>query len=674
VVTLVAGGIVCSPVLTATERVRIEGLRTVSLDTAKGWIEPQLTFIDSTGVSMARADDVAYFLENALRDRGFRDASVEWQLAGETEDRHIVLTVDEGESLTVVSYVITGNSALEDVAVIELLEAATRKRLSLKPADAIPLVRSDLEAGLSGLEQFYALLGFSGAASEMEIETVPGGARVNLVIEEGVSAQTGAIDFGEAPAAFFEGKFAKLEEEFTGKNFHPGLVANLDSRVRALAVNAGYSEVNVTIEEADRRPGPEGGEIVDLVAMVEWGQPSTISGVSVSGNEKVRDVFFENHFSSLVGAPYSPKDSAGAVDDLLKTGAFETVRMEPVKGEDGSFHLDIEVEEAYSRTLGIFGGFTNYEGPVGGFVFSNLNLFGAVRTVDSRIEFSRRGAKGEVEYRDPWFLNRDVEFGAGIFGQNRQEEGYEKWETGGNYEFTKRLGPEERTSATLFGRASYTEVQDSEIADRFLGDTEYFTHFAGLSLTRDRRDDPHNPRKGFLLQGAVSAASSGLGSEVEFVKLTARAGWYHPVGTHNFRLSTRVGSISPIGDTDEIPIDLRFFNGGPQTVRSFQERALGPRDPTSGHEIGGEFYSVFNAEYEIPLERFEGLSFVFFGDAGNLIIDAGDRGLNDMRYAIGPGLRYRTPIGPVRIEYGLNPDPRPGEPDGTLHFGFGFTY
>jgi outer membrane translocation and assembly module TamA len=76
----------------------------------------------------------------------------------------------------------------------------------------------------------------------------------------------------------------------------------------------------------------------------------------------------------------------------------------------------------------------------------------------------------------------------------------------------------------------------------------------------------------------------------------------------------------------------------------------------------------------MPVRQFEGLSFVPFADAGNLIIDDADAGLTDMRYAVGVGMRYQTPIGPLRLEYGYNPDQRPGEPRGTFHIGFGFSY
>ena len=109
-------------------------------------------------------------------------------------------------------------------------------------------------------------------------------------------------------------------------------------------------------------------------------------------------------------------------------------------------------------------------------------------------------------------------------------------------------------------------------------------------------------------------------------------------------------------------------------MRSFQERALGPLDPASGYPVGGAFHTDFSIEYEVPVPALDGLSLVPFADAGNLIFDADDAGLEDLRYAVGLGLRYATPIGPLRAEYGYNPDQRTGEPQGTFHIGFGTGY
>ncbi len=139
----------------------------------------------------------------------------------------------------------------------------------------------------------------------------------------------------------------------------------------------------------------------------------------------------------------------------------------------------------------------------------------------------------------------------------------------------------------------------------------------------------------------------------------ARAGIIHSLTT------------SGPGEATAIPIDERFFNGGADTVRSFGERELGPHD-NHGHPVGGEFFTVFNIEYTFPiLGELQG---AIFTDAGNLLPTSEDVGLNDMRYAVGAGLRYKLPVGPIRLDYGVNPDPRPFEDFGAFHFSFGFAF
>src|SRR5204863_8886368 len=123
--------------------------------------------------------------------------------------------------------------------------------------------------------------------------------------------------------------------------------------------------------------------------------------------------------------------------------------------------------------------------------------------------------------------------------------------------------------------------------------------------------------------------------------------------------------------TSAIPIDERIFNGGATTVSSFGKRDLGPHD-NHGHPIVGEFYTVFNVEYTFPI--FGELQCAVFTDAGNLLPTSEDIGLSDMRYAIGEGLRYKLPVGPIRLDYGVHPDPRDFADFGAVHFSFGFAF
>ena len=693
-------GVAWSPVSTGADLVEIAGLTRVSTAEAESWLETQLEFVESSGVSMARADDLAFFLENSLRDRGFKSASVDWKLVDSEGVKKILLSVDEGDALSVGMITAQGNHAVTNEAIGELLFAATRKRLGLKPDQAVPYVATDLQKGKNRILEIYQLLGFSDAEVNLATSPSADGTNLNVTITEGTQYKVGKINLPEAVDPKMEESFAALQEEFSGKNYSSAIPANLKTRIRELAVNAGFYNAEIQVLELDENGSgavEEGSRIrgiggappstddlgeengikpqseIDLVVSANWGDAVVIDSVKVRGNEKVKDRFFDRHFAGVEGAAYSPSMTNAGVEDLLKTGAFETVRTDLVQQEDGTTTLDVEVEESSSRTLGVYGGFATYEGPIGGFEFQNLNLMGSVRKIDATIGFSRRSARGEVNFTDPWFLWSDYELNAGLFAINRMEEGYQRFSTGGRYSLGRKFGEKERNRIALFGEAAYTDVHDADIAAVFLGDRSYFSNMVGLSFAHDRRDNPVTPRSGWIAQGSAGVAANATASEIEYFKLTGGLAFYQPFGNHTFRMRTRSGVIKPIGDQGELPIDLRFFNGGANSVRSFENRRLGAFDPTSGYPIGGEFFTITSAEYDIPIKALDGLSVVPFVDAGNLLL-SDDAGFDDMRYAIGLGLHYLTPIGPLRVEYGQNPDPKPTEADGTVHVGFGSAF
>jgi outer membrane protein assembly factor BamA len=180
------------------------------------------------------------------------------------------------------------------------------------------------------------------------------------------------------------------------------------------------------------------------------------------------------------------------------------------------------------------------------------------------------------------------------------------------------------------------------------------------------RDNPVNPTQGLVIATSFDVAT--IDGSQAFTRSTARVSYYQPIGKTLLALGARGGYIAP--NIEAIPIDVRFFNGGSTTVRSFAERELGPKD-RSGNPVGGELFTVFNAELMFPLAG--GLQGAVFFDAGNVknefVEDSGD-----MRYAIGLGLRYKLPIGPLRLDYGVNPNPKDEEDFGAFHFSFGFAF
>jgi outer membrane protein assembly factor BamA len=372
----------------------------------------------------------------------------------------------------------------------------------------------------------------------------------------------------------------------------------------------------------------------------------------------------------------------------MKSGLFTVLQIKPTPIGGDALRLDISAEEAKSKEFGLALGYGSYAGPIVGASFRDRNLFGFGRPISTLAEWSGRGYKAEILWEDPYFFDSDFGFKAKLSALTFDFDGYTKFETGLRLDFTRKITKQYEVGLVFSAR--HVDVTSADINPLLLGDTSYFVSSIGLTQTLDLRDNKVNPSRGLVIDNTIDFATSAIGSNVDFLRSTGRFTYFLPIGRepllgHPDRrtllaFGARAGIIHSL-DSDgtspaEIPIDERFFNGGATTVRSFGERDLGPQD--NGHSIGGEFFTVFNVEYTFPLYG-ELLGAVFF-DAGNLLPNSTDpferatAGFDDMRYGVGVGLRYKLPIGPVRLDYGYNPDRKAGEDVGAFHFSFGFAF
>jgi outer membrane protein insertion porin family len=191
-----------------------------------------------------------------------------------------------------------------------------------------------------------------------------------------------------------------------------------------------------------------------------------------------------------------------------------------------------------------------------------------------------------------------------------------------------------------------------------------------LGLTFDTRDNVFVPKRGDVISGSIQGAGGFLGGTKDFVKFYGRASHYVPL----FRGSVlefrgRVGLADPYGDTKKIPIYERFFAGGADTVRGYNERKVGPIDPDSKDPLGGDSMLIGNIEYTYPL--FDFLKVATFFDIGNVWPLWDDIGTDGMKKSVGVGVRLKTPIAPIVLDYGFPLDKEPGEDkigSGRLHF------
>jgi outer membrane protein insertion porin family len=323
-------------------------------------------------------------------------------------------------------------------------------------------------------------------------------------------------------------------------------------------------------------------------------------------------------------------------------------------------------------------------------------LFGYGRPITMSVELSQRSYKGEFIYEDPFLFDTDLYFRNRAAAFTFEYDGYSKFEIGDRVELTRKIT--KQYEAGLVFAARHVEITRTSIAPRFLGDTSYFVNSLGYTQTLDLRESPLVTPRGFLFNQTLDVAAEPLGSQVSLIRGTGRVAYFLPFGPKSltpgvvedqpapplqrwFQQSSlafgaRVGLLHSLDHSgaDEqttLPIDERFFNGGATSVRSFGERTLGPHDP-KGNPIGGEFYTIFNVEYTFPI--YGELQGATFFDAGNLLPTSEHPSFDDMRYALGVGLRYKLPIGPIRFDYGYNPDRREDEDFGAFHLSFGFAF
>jgi outer membrane translocation and assembly module TamA len=200
------------------------------------------------------------------------------------------------------------------------------------------------------------------------------------------------------------------------------------------------------------------------------------------------------------------------------------------------------------------------------------------------------------------------------------------------------------------------DIEEDEIDRQFL---PYSTTSLAGSLLRDRRSNPFNPESGYFFATAVEWAYPLFGAESDFLKFFGRYQHFLPLWSNlMFSFTSRLGMGTGI-----MPIPERFFAGGSNSFRGTRYDQLGPKDPGTGKPVGGKALLLFNFEFSFPLtSRIKELYGVVFYDKGNVFSDVKSLDVTDLEDALGLGLRYRSPLGPVRLEMGWNPRAAQGDP------------
>ena len=358
---------------------------------------------------------------------------------------------------------------------------------------------------------------------------------------------------------------------------------------------------------------------------------------------------------------------------LSRLGIFDTVTLRYEPASEQTRDVIYEVKESKTLELSLLLGWGSYERLRGGLELAERNAFGLAHDVRFRVVQSFKASSGDFRYTIPDVFKEEVNVFARAAGLRREEVSFTRRELSGGIGVQKYLR-RVQTDASLRYDYQVLNAQDAPVeppSEIGLKDTRAAAFI--LDLARDRRDNPLVPRSGLKVSSTLEFASAALGGEVDYQRLLFGGSWNHDLGGGRYlHLNAEHGlTFTGGGKSEDLPFNKRFFPGGENSIRGFQQGEAAPQN-ARGESIGAETFLQGNVELEQYLTA--NWSLIVFFDVVGFAARRRDYPFDETLYSAGGGIRWKTVVGPLRLEYGHNLNPRREDPAGTFHFSIGFPF
>jgi outer membrane protein assembly complex protein YaeT len=657
-------------------------------------------------------EDSKFGIERHFRERGYCNPRADYQRGApvspkpdaKAEVLRVTFTVTRGPQCVVEHAEVTGNTSLTSAELAPLVVTKAGQ----------PFSDSTVGSDALRIQGYYRQRGFSAVkvTSQVERREPKAGSefvRVRLVIAEGVRSVLDSVNFQGNTAIPAETLRRAITSVPGQPYFEPQISGDADS-IALLYLNRGYPEV--TVEPAPKAIGD--GSKVELGFVIHEGPQILIDHVLVVGNERTSRETILREVRLKSGQPLSQQQEDETRTNITSLGLFRRVDISYLQlpGEQNRRDVVITVEEAPVTTISYGGGLeggkrlvrSSEDGsaveefqvaPRGFFQVSRRNLFGKDRSLDlfTRVSFRPKGVSASsgvnpddvtddggygfneylarLTYGERRIAGTDADLTISGVVEQAFRSSFDFRRRGGAVTLTRRISPTLAVSArygidnTRLLNIRSNIVNQSTI-DRLFPQVRLSS--VASSMIRDTRVDPLEPTSGSLIGTDAELAARSIGSQVGFFKTFMQGFTYRRIRSSSIVmvLGTRVGlaagfprTVTRDGQTTivkDLPASERFFAGGDTTVRGFTLDRLGtPKTiglddfPTGGHGL-----IVLNAEARVPLGGDLGL--VGFIDGGNVWRNVEDMDLSQMRGSVGFGIRYRSPVGPIRVDLGFKLD------------------
>ena len=609
------------------------------------------------------------------QNKGFFDTKVDSKVEEEADGSiRVAFRVTEGEKHKIVKIRIEGNLYFKEKAVLKVMDTKKEGFFSFL-TESGTFKKDVLENDIRKIEALYQNAGFLDSKISNPVTTRgTKGLEVTINVFEGRQYRVGEIRFtGESdiPEAELRKALKLKQGEIFNRELLLGDLLNLTTRQN----DKGYAQALVSPIVEKRKDYP----VADVTIKTDRGGIFRFGKVEITGNTKTHDRIVRRELEVRDGQIYTATGLKDSKDNLTRVSYFKDVKITTAPARaPGEMDVKVDIQEGPTGTLSGGAGYSSLDKIFGVVQLTENNLFGRGWKASLSSQFGARRTVFTLNFRDPHVFDTDYSLLLSAYKTDVRYEDFRRRATGGTiglgYQFSKFIG------ASLSFRADETQITDagaaiSNILKEEFGKGAQSTRSLSATVTRNTTDKMLDPSKGSVQSVTVEYAGGLLGGDSDFVKYFLNAKIYRPllapaVISGNFLWGH---TISTVGG--RVPIFERYFLGGPYSIRGFKSRTVSPKDPNTGELIGGNKELFMNVEYIIPIVNEYGFKAVLFFDAGNSYrqSDWPWEG-QPLKTAAGAGLRWYSPMGPLRFEWGWNLNPKPGEDKMVAEFTIGTVF
>jgi outer membrane protein insertion porin family len=566
-----------------------------------------------------------------------------------------------------------------EISGLQSIRRAPAERYFISAEGLIPLkgtrvyTPNQLNRSMANLEEALIRRGFAQARVELaslERNDQTGAVQVHILVEEGLPHVVRSIEIETLPEDKTGPPDRVVLEPQTP--FSRYWIQDLAYGLRTNQYRRGFPDVSVEIETV-RQETNDTRVFIDLEARVDPGPHMFVGEVQWEGNHQTRDRVLDHRIRLEPGDWLNPLEAERGRQRIARLGIFDRVDVRYEDVDDSTRDVIYEVTESRTFELSLLFGFGSYEMLRAGVELEQRNVLGLAHDVRVRGMQSFKATSGDFRYTIPELFGEDVDVFASASGLRREEVSFLREEYGGGVGVRRHVRPIQSDVTLRYDYQVLTARDQDPLVIEQVGLREARVGSFVIDVHRDRRDNPLVPREGLKLFGTLELASAILGGQVDYQRLIAGGSYHLRLGGGRYLHAgvTHGVSFTGGGRPEELPFNKRFFPGGENSVRGFQQGQASPLD-ANGEIIGAETFVQGNLEFEQLLTP--SWSLVAFADGVGIARSRDDYPFSETLYSVGGGIRWHTLIGPVRVEYGHNLNPRQHDPSGTLHFSIGFPF